>query len=68
MKTAAIIGASGFSGQETLDRALAHPDLEVVSLGSDSLAGKPALSAQLSMASLTVSFMPPMVFRILPLI
>ncbi len=42
MKTAAIIGASGFSGQETLDRALAHPDLEVVSLGSDSLAGKPA--------------------------
>jgi N-acetyl-gamma-glutamyl-phosphate reductase len=42
MPTAAIIGASGFSGQETLDRVLAHPDLELVALGSDSLAGEPA--------------------------
>ncbi|HKP18078.1 MAG TPA: N-acetyl-gamma-glutamyl-phosphate reductase [Gaiellaceae bacterium] len=42
MVLAAIIGASGFSGQETLDRVLAHPDLELVALGSDSLAGRPA--------------------------
>ncbi|MGI9111940.1 MAG: N-acetyl-gamma-glutamyl-phosphate reductase [Gaiellaceae bacterium] len=40
--TAAILGASGYSGQETLDRVLSHPDLELVALGSDSLAGKPA--------------------------
>jgi N-acetyl-gamma-glutamyl-phosphate reductase len=38
----AIIGASGYAGQETLDRVLAHPDLELVALGSDSLAGEPA--------------------------
>src|SRR2546423_125476 len=33
----AVIGAAGFSGQETLDRVLVHPDLELVALGSDSL-------------------------------
>jgi N-acetyl-gamma-glutamyl-phosphate reductase len=37
-----ILGASGYSGQETLDRVLSHPDLELVALGSDSLAGSPA--------------------------
>jgi N-acetyl-gamma-glutamyl-phosphate reductase len=42
MATAAIIGCSGYTGQETLDRVLAHPDLEPVALGSDSLAGRPA--------------------------
>jgi N-acetyl-gamma-glutamyl-phosphate reductase len=42
MPTAAIIGASGYSGQETLDRVLAHPDLELIALGSDSLAGQAA--------------------------
>ncbi|HEY7793948.1 MAG TPA: N-acetyl-gamma-glutamyl-phosphate reductase [Gaiellaceae bacterium] len=42
MRTAAILGASGYSGQETLDRLLLHPDLAVVALGSDSLAGSPA--------------------------
>jgi N-acetyl-gamma-glutamyl-phosphate reductase len=42
MPTAAILGASGYSGQETLDRVLRHPDLEVVALGSDSLAGERA--------------------------
>ena len=40
--SAAILGASGYSGQETLDRLLSHPLLEVVALGSDSLAGQPA--------------------------
>ena len=39
MFTAAIAGASGYSGQETLDRVLGHPELELVALGSDSLAG-----------------------------
>jgi len=38
----AILGASGYSGQETLDRVLAHPEFELVALGSDSLAGAPA--------------------------
>jgi N-acetyl-gamma-glutamyl-phosphate reductase len=42
MPTAAIIGCAGYAGQETLDRVLAHPALEPVALGSDSLAGEPA--------------------------
>jgi len=37
-----IVGASGYSGQETLDRVLSHPELELVALGSDSLVGLPA--------------------------
>jgi N-acetyl-gamma-glutamyl-phosphate reductase len=37
-----LIGCSGYSGQETLDRVLAHPGLEPVALGSDGLAGRPA--------------------------
>jgi len=42
MPTVAILGASGYAGQETLDRVLGHPELEVVALGSDSLAGSSA--------------------------
>ncbi|HEY1368733.1 MAG TPA: N-acetyl-gamma-glutamyl-phosphate reductase [Gaiellaceae bacterium] len=42
MPTAAILGANGYAGQETIDRVLAHPELELVALGSDSLAGSPA--------------------------
>jgi N-acetyl-gamma-glutamyl-phosphate reductase len=42
MRSTAILGAGGFSGQETVDRVLAHPELELVALGSDSLAGQPA--------------------------
>jgi N-acetyl-gamma-glutamyl-phosphate reductase len=42
MRTAAILGSAGYTGQETLDRVLAHPELELVALGSDSLAGRPA--------------------------
>jgi N-acetyl-gamma-glutamyl-phosphate reductase len=38
----AILGCSGYTGQETLDRVLAHPTLELVALGSDSLAGQAA--------------------------
>ena len=40
--TVAILGSAGYTGQETLDRVLAHPGLELVALGSDSLAGRPA--------------------------
>src|SRR5512145_3261392 len=42
MATVAIVGASGYAGQETLDRVLAHQALELYALGSDSLAGQPA--------------------------
>jgi N-acetyl-gamma-glutamyl-phosphate reductase len=42
MATAAILGTAGYTGQETLDRVLAHPWLELVALGSDSLAGQGA--------------------------
>src|SRR6266550_7497309 len=42
MATAAIIGTAGYVGQETLDRVLAHPELELVALGSDTFAGQPA--------------------------
>ena len=42
MPTVALVGASGYAGQETLDRVLGHPGLELVALGSDSLAGEPA--------------------------
>jgi len=42
MATAAIIGTAGYVGQETLDRVLAHPELELVALGSDSLTGQAA--------------------------
>ena len=42
MATATILGASGYAGQETLDRLLVHPELELLSLGSDSLAGRAA--------------------------
>jgi N-acetyl-gamma-glutamyl-phosphate reductase len=42
MATAAILGCAGYTGQEALDRVLAHPALEPVALGSDTLAGQPA--------------------------
>ncbi|HEX4518764.1 MAG TPA: N-acetyl-gamma-glutamyl-phosphate reductase [Gaiellaceae bacterium] len=42
MATVAILGTAGYTGQETLDRVLLHPELELVALGSDTLAGRPA--------------------------
>ena len=42
MKTVSIVGAAGYTGQETLDRVLGHPGLELAAAGSDSLAGQPA--------------------------
>ncbi len=38
----AILGTAGYTGQETLDRLLAHPGLELIALGSETLAGRPA--------------------------
>jgi N-acetyl-gamma-glutamyl-phosphate reductase len=40
--SAVVIGSAGYAGQELLDRLLAHPELEIAALGSDSLAGSPA--------------------------
>jgi N-acetyl-gamma-glutamyl-phosphate reductase len=40
MIATAIVGCSGYAGQETLDRVLAHPELEVVALGSNTFAGR----------------------------
>ena len=40
MASVSIVGASGYTGQETLDRVLTHPALELYALGSDSLAGE----------------------------
>ena len=42
MLSVSIVGAAGYTGQETLDRVLAHPQLELAAVGSSSLAGKPA--------------------------
>jgi len=42
MLEASIVGCAGYTGQETLDRLLAHPELEPIALGSDSLVGRPA--------------------------
>ena len=58
MATAAILGASGYSGQETLDRVLRHPELEVVALGSDSLAGEPASALDVRLNGFLPRFVP----------
>ena len=42
MQRATILGSAGYAGQETLDRVLGHPGLELIALGSDSLAGQAA--------------------------
>jgi N-acetyl-gamma-glutamyl-phosphate reductase len=58
MATAAILGASGYAGQETLDRVLAHPELELVALGSDSLAGRPAADLDVRLNGSLPPFVP----------
>jgi N-acetyl-gamma-glutamyl-phosphate reductase len=40
MVDVSIVGAAGYTGQETLDRVLGHPHLDLVAVGSDSLAGQ----------------------------
>ena len=42
MAYVSIAGAAGYTGQETLDRVLGHPELELYAVGSDSLAGSDA--------------------------
>ena len=42
MADVSIVGAAGYTGQETLDRVLGHPHLDLVAAGSDSLAGQSA--------------------------
>ncbi len=44
MAYVSIIGASGYTGQEVLDRVLAHRELELHAVGSDSLAGQDAVA------------------------
>jgi N-acetyl-gamma-glutamyl-phosphate reductase len=56
MKRAAILGCAGYSGQETLDRLLRHPDLEVLALGSNSLAGRGASALDLRLNGSLPSF------------
>jgi N-acetyl-gamma-glutamyl-phosphate reductase len=58
MATVSIVGAAGYTGQETLDRVLGHPYLQVAAVGSDSLAGSgpAALDPRLAAAE-----MPPFV-------
>jgi N-acetyl-gamma-glutamyl-phosphate reductase len=58
MATVAILGASGYSGQETLDRVLRHPDLEVAALGSDSLAGETAAALDVRLNGSLPRFVP----------
>jgi N-acetyl-gamma-glutamyl-phosphate reductase len=55
---AAILGSGGYTGQETLDRVLAHPDLELVALGSDSLAGRPAAALDVRLNGHLPAFVP----------
>ena len=58
MRTAAILGASGYAGQETLDRVLRHPELELVVLGSDSLAGRGASALDVRLNGHLPAFLP----------
>jgi len=58
MFTTALVGCSGYAGQETLDRVLAHPELEVVALGSDSLAGEPPSALDLRLNGSLPGFVP----------
>jgi N-acetyl-gamma-glutamyl-phosphate reductase len=58
MPTAAIAGCAGYSGQETLDRVLAHPELEVLALGSDSLAGDTASALDVRLDGALPDFVP----------
>jgi N-acetyl-gamma-glutamyl-phosphate reductase len=58
MCATALVGCSGYAGQETLDRVLAHPELEVVALGSDSLAGEPPSALDLRLNGSLPAFVP----------
>ena len=58
MHSATILGVSGYAGQELLDRVLRQPELEVVALGSDSLAGRPASALDVRLNGSLPAFVP----------
>jgi len=58
MRDVTIVGAAGYTGQETLDRVLRHPELQLVAVGSDSLAGEDGAALDPRLAS---AEMPPFV-------
>src|SRR2546427_5856666 len=58
MLSAAVIGCAGYAGQETLDRVLAHPELDPIALGSDSLAGQPAAALDVRLNGSLPRFVP----------
>src|SRR6185436_12674812 len=58
MIATAIVGCSGYTGQETLDRVLAHPELEVVALGSDTYAGQTASAFDVRLNGSLPAFVP----------
>lgn len=58
MIATAVVGCSGYTGQETLDRVLAHPTLEVVALGSDTYAGRGASSLDVRLNGSLPAFVP----------
>src|SRR5438045_8768755 len=58
MPTAAILGVSGYSGQETLDRVLRHPGLEVAAVAFDSLAGETASALDVRLNGWLPRFVP----------
>jgi N-acetyl-gamma-glutamyl-phosphate reductase len=58
MATVALLGASGYAGQEALDRVLGHPELELVALGSDSLAGETAAALDVRLNGTLPRFVP----------
>src|SRR5579884_2985748 len=58
MPSVALLGASGYAGQETLDRVLRHTELEVAALGSDSLAGETAAALDVRLNGSLPRFVP----------
>src|SRR5215213_4272539 len=58
MITTAIVGSSGYSGQETLDRVLTHPEFALVALGADSFAGRPAAALDPRLGTDVPAFVP----------
>ncbi len=58
MIATAIVGCSGYTGQETLDRVLAHPGLEIVALGSGTYAGRTASAFDVRLNGSLPAFVP----------
>ncbi len=54
MADVSIVGAAGYTGQETLDRVLGHPQLRLVAVGSDSLAGQAGSALDLRLAGAVI--------------